>query len=89
KLLEENSPTKDKIIKAFRLIVSRKPTEKEVLILTNYYEKERKKISETSAKKLLTVGEYPIPATINKPMLAALMRVVNTIYNLEETITKS
>lgn len=88
-LLQENSPTKDKITKAFRLIVSRKPTDKEVSILTSYYEKERKSISKPRADKLLTVGEYPIPEKVDKITLAALMRVVNTIYNLEEAITKS
>jgi hypothetical protein len=89
KLLQENSPSKDKITKAFRLIVCRKPTEKEIGILTAYYEKELKKITKPIAEKALSVGEYPIPEKMDKTMLAALMRVVNTIYNLEETITKS
>ncbi|WP_428664434.1 PSD1 and planctomycete cytochrome C domain-containing protein [Runella sp.] len=89
KLLQENGSAQDKISKAFRLIVCRKPTEKEVLILTSYYEKELKKINKSSAEKLLAVGEYPIPAQLDKTQLAALMRIVNTIYNLEETITKS
>ena len=89
KLLQEKGAVDAKISKAFRLIVSRKPTEKEVGILTTYYEKERKKIDRNMAQKALAVGEYPIPATINKIELAAFMRVVTTIYNLEETITKS
>ncbi|AXE20940.1 hypothetical protein DR864_25965 [Runella rosea] len=89
KLLQEKSSTQDKITKAFRLIVSRKPSEKEVSILAAYYDKELKKITKPSAEKLLAVGEYPIPAQVDKTQLAALMRIVNTIYNLEETITKS
>lgn len=89
KLLQEKSSTQDKITKAFRLIVSRKPSEKEVSILAAYYDKELKKITKPSAEKLLTVGEYPIPPQVDKTQLAALMRIVNTIYNLEETITKS
>jgi hypothetical protein len=28
-------------------------------------------------------------ANVDKKLLAAMLRVVNTIYNLEETITKS
>ncbi|TAG75853.1 MAG: DUF1553 domain-containing protein, partial [Runella slithyformis] len=88
-LLQENSSDKDKITKAFRLIVCRKPTEKEIGILTTYYEKERQKTNKIQAEKLLAVGEYPVPEKIDKQLLAALMRVVNTIYNLEETITKS
>jgi hypothetical protein len=89
KLLQEKSSTQDKITKAFRLIVSRKPSEKEVSILAAYYEKELKKITKPGAEKLLAVGEYPIPTQVDKTQLAALMRIVNTIYNLEEAITKS
>jgi Protein of unknown function (DUF1553) len=89
KLLQEKSTTEDKITKAFRLIVSRKPSEKEVSILTGYYEKELKKLTKPSAEKLLAVGEYPLPSQVDKVQLAALMRIVNTIYNLEEAITKT
>ncbi len=89
RLLQEHSGVNEKISKAFRLIVSRKPNEKETTLLTSYYEKELKKLTKTSVDKTLTVGEYPIPATIDRTKLAALMRVVTTIYNLEETITKT
>jgi len=89
KLLQENSGVSDKIQKAFRLVVCRKPTDKEMTILSNFYEKELKKLNKTSAEKLLAVGEYPVPTQIDKVSLAALMKVVNTIYNLEETITKT
>ncbi|GAA4453084.1 hypothetical protein GCM10023189_17600 [Nibrella saemangeumensis] len=89
RLLQESSATSDKIGKAFRQIVCRTPKEKELAILTDYYEKELKKFTRPSAEKYLTVGEYPIPERIDKVKLAALMRVVSTIYNLEETITKS
>ena len=89
KLLAENSQTKDKIFKAFRLIVCRRPNDKEVAILTNYYNEELKAIKIQNAEKLLAVGEYPLPENMNKKTLAAMMQVVSAIYNLEETITKS
>ena len=60
KLLQEKSGVDDKISKAFRLIVCRKPTEKETALLTAYYEKELKKLS-PKRQKALAVGEYPIP----------------------------
>ncbi|GAB3916798.1 PSD1 and planctomycete cytochrome C domain-containing protein [Larkinella terrae] len=88
-LLQEKTEAKDKITKAFRLIVGRKPREKEVEMLTAYYEKELKEIKKPVAEKALAVGEYPIPAQIDRMKLAAMMRVVSTIYNLEETITKT
>ncbi|MBZ5859115.1 PSD1 and planctomycete cytochrome C domain-containing protein [Flavihumibacter profundi] len=89
KLLLEKTDTKDKIDKAFRLIVCRKPVAKEMEVLTNYYNKEVKSIDQPTAEKMLAVGEYPVPANIDSQKLAAFMRVVTTIYNLEETITKS
>jgi len=71
------------------LIVCRKPSDKEIAILNNYYSKELKQMSNKKAQKLLAVGEYQIPNQLDKQLIAALMRVVSTIYNLEETITKT
>jgi hypothetical protein len=89
KLLAEGSEGKDQIIKAFRLIVCRKPSENEITLLNNYYEGELKVLTSQTAEDLLAVGEYPVPQAISKVKLAAMMQVVNTIYNLEEAITKS
>ncbi len=89
KLLLEKSVSKDKIIKAFRLIVCRTPSEKEVEVLTAYYEKELKIMTPATAEKTIAIGEYPMTKNLDKKTLAALMRVVTTIYNLEETITKT
>ncbi|MFI5160571.1 MAG: PSD1 and planctomycete cytochrome C domain-containing protein [Sphingobacteriales bacterium] len=89
KLLQDNSQSKDKIYKAFRLIICRKPTEQELSILTSYYADQLKSMNSKNAAKLLNVGEYPIPAGMDKITLAAMMKVVDTIYNLEEAITKT
>jgi hypothetical protein len=89
KLLQDKSSAGNKIYKAFRLIVCRKPNEKELSILTGYFNDELKTMDNTTAAKTLNVGEYPIPENINKIDLAALMKVVDTIYNLEEAITKT
>lgn len=88
-LLEERSEIKDKVTKAFRLIVCRKPTEKEVEVLTGYFNKAVEQADPSSVAKMLKTGEAPVPADVDKIKLVALMRVVSTIYNLEETITKS
>ena len=57
--------------------------------MTGYYEKQLKSISPKMAEKMISVGEYPMTKNMDKRSLGALMRVVSTIYNLEETITKS
>jgi hypothetical protein len=89
KLLSEDSGVTDKITKAFRLIICRKPTEEEITLLNKYYTNELSIIKEDTAKALLNVGEYPLPEKTDRITLAAMMQVVSAIYNLEETITKS
>ncbi|QMU28573.1 PSD1 and planctomycete cytochrome C domain-containing protein [Adhaeribacter radiodurans] len=89
KLLQENNSTENKIKKAFRTIVCRQPSQKELQLLSNYYQEELKTLNKSIAEKRLAVGEYPLPAKTDKMKLAAFMQVVTTIYNLEETISKS
>lgn len=89
-LLQENGNLEARVNKAFRLIVCRKPTEKETKLLTAYYAdqlnvyKDRK-----NAEKVLAAGEYPMPEKVDRTAMAAMMEVISTIYNLEETITRS
>lgn len=89
KLLEEKTEVKDKITKAFRLIVSRVPHAKEIEVLEQYYTTEMGRLDAAAAQKILSVGEYPQDDKVDKKQQAALMRVISTIYNMEETITKS
>ncbi|WP_247237359.1 PSD1 and planctomycete cytochrome C domain-containing protein [Telluribacter sp. SYSU D00476] len=89
RLLQQKGSTQDQITKAFRLIVCRKPSEKELSVLTAYYDKELKKMTPATAAKVVAVGEYPLAPGVDRRKVAALMRVVNTLYNLEETITKT
>ena len=91
RLLEEQSEAQEKIRKAFRLVVCRSPTEKELKLLLDYYQDQVQTFGrqKQSAEELVAVGEYPLPEKIDKITLAALMQVVTTLYNLEETITKS
>lgn len=87
-LMQEKS---DPVETAFRMIVCRKPNEKELTLLREYYKDQQQHYQGKpgEAAKLLNVGEYPLPDNANKPALAALMQVVTTIYNLEETLSKS
>jgi len=89
KLLQDKSSSKEKVYKAFRLIICRKPNEKEQTILDSYYNEELKTMDMRTAERVLNVGEYPLPDNINKVELAAMMKVVDAIYNLEEAITKT
>jgi hypothetical protein len=89
KLLNENLSAKDQIIKAFRLIICRQPTDEEVAVLISYHAEELKTITKAKAARILAVGEYPLSSGMDKRTLAVMMRVISTIYNLEEAITKT
>nr|WP_255501965.1 DUF1553 domain-containing protein [Olivibacter sp. SDN3] len=90
RLLVADTDPEAVIQKAFRLIVCRKPKEKETLLLHSYYKDQLKVFEDNSiADKVLAVGESPFPSQMDKTILAAMMSVITTIYNLEETITKS
>ena len=87
----KSGSTSDKINESFRRIVCRQPTEKEMKLLTDYYNSEAGVFGKNrkEAFKVLNVGEHPHEAKVNEGQAAALMRVINTLYNMEETITKS
>ncbi|RCH56051.1 hypothetical protein DJ568_04700 [Mucilaginibacter hurinus] len=91
KLLNEKTTTKQKLIKAFRLIVCRTPNEKEIALLENYHINQQSELKnkKDKCKQLLNAGEYPLPKNADLGSVAAMMQTVNVIYNLEETITKT
>ncbi len=89
KLLDEKISDDDRLQKAFRLIVCRKPTTDEAAVMQQYLKDQLSSLTKEKAESLLNVGEYPLPEQADKVQLAALMQVVSLLYNLEETIVKS
>lgn len=91
KLSMEKTTEKEKVEKAFRLILCRNAKEKEAEMLAAYFENEKKKFQQSPAKaeSFLRAGEYKHENVSDKAAAAALMQVVHTIYNLEEAITKT
>jgi hypothetical protein len=90
-LLAQNRPVESRIAAAFRTIICRKATPKEMGILQEYYAEQLQQFRDKklNALKTLAVGESKIDKTLDADESAALMKVVSTIYNLEEAITKS
>lgn len=80
-----------KISKAFRRIICRNASNKELEILKAYYTEQLAlfQSKKLDALKTLSIGDSPINRNLNLEESAALMKVVNTIYNLEEAITKT
>ena len=90
RLTEKNKDAVENIKTAFQAIVCRKPKDKELEILTRYYNEELDafKKSPDKARKLIHAGEYPVSPATDSVTVAALMQVIHTVYNMEESITK-
>ncbi len=91
RLMKENVSDEERIERAFRSIVCRVARPEEISILKSYFDEEKKKFSTSNeqAKALISTGEYPSANIPDVASLAALMQVVHTIYNMEESITKT
>lgn len=91
RLLAADKNMSANIQKAFHRIVCRTPGKKETEMLEKYYADQLAafKSGKLDAGKTIKVGEYPQDASLDKNELAALMKLVNLVYNMEETIVKS
>ncbi len=91
KLLEEKSSMDEKITRAFHRIICRMPDKKETDILKTYFTQQLQQFKEKKldAAATIKVGEYPKDNKVDVNETAALMKVISTIYNMEEAITKS
>ena len=89
-MTEEKSSIDDRLVRAFRLVLGRKPAVAEIGALKRAYENElaRFKESPEAASKLLDVGESKRDKSIEPIELAAWTSVGNVLLNLNETITK-
>ena len=90
RLMSESSSMPEKITKVFRSIICRKPTDKEINILTGYYEEQLQAFQQKKldASGTLQVGEYEMTKGLDQNQTAALMKVIEMVYNLEEAIVK-
>jgi hypothetical protein len=90
-LMSEASSPEEKIQKAFRLIICRKPGLKEEKILVPYFNEQLQLFQQKKldAKATLKAGEYPVKEITDMNTFAALMKTINAIYNMEEAITKT
>ncbi len=84
RLMRKKSDPEAQLTEAFRRIVCRKPSRKELSVLKDYYLSMQQKISPSQAEELLAVGEIESPAE-DVVGTTALMQTVQLIYNLEET----
>ena len=87
-----NDSVEDKLRHAFRRTLSRAPSNKEIQILTELYQLEKKEIEaapERSRELLKGITGYKPSPGQDSMELALWFAIANTLLNLDETITKS
>jgi len=80
----------EKIGAIFRSIVCRKPVSREMDMLKEFLDKERERFNKepSRAERFIKTGEYPLNAKASKTETAALMQLIHTIFNLDESGNK-
>lgn len=88
-LQQESDPTKI-ITAAFRTIICRNPSAKEIETLVTYWKDTKQDLdkNKTGTDKMIAIGVYQ-PKTKNKTDLATTMHTIQIIYNMQEAITKT
>jgi hypothetical protein len=92
KLIKNNKGNVDEMISlAFRSIVCRKAKSKEINTLLSYYKEQYAYFSTRlgQAEKIINQGEYPQEPIKDKNAVASLALTILTIYNLEESMSKT
>jgi hypothetical protein len=87
-----DAPASDRagITIAFRRAVAREPTESETNSLLRLLSSERLRFQQdrAGADALLSVGEWPVPAEMNRSELAAWTVLANVLLNLDEALSR-
>jgi hypothetical protein len=87
---EGGASESDRIAYGFRLVTSRKPTVKELGVLTRGYDYYRTRFEgdAAGALKLVSEGDAPRDPSLDVTQLAAYTNLASLILNLDEAVTK-
>jgi hypothetical protein len=87
---EGGAGTADRLAWAFGCALSRRPTDEEVKLLTGLYAKHAQEYAadREATRKLLSVGDHPMPKDADVAELAAWTSVARVILNLSEMMTR-
>ena len=91
RLMKAALTPEDRIVLAFRTVLSRRPTADESAAVRELFQKELAKYqaAPAEAKKAITFGESKPDPALNEPELAAWSLVCNLILNLDEAIVRN
>jgi hypothetical protein len=89
--LKQGANDSERLTWAYRKALSRPPKSEEAKVLTELLAKHRADFAKDvdGAKKLLAVGDWPVPKDVAPADLAAWISVARVILNLHETITRN
>lgn len=92
RLLTEGGDTpQDRIVFAYRTVLSRSPTDRELTIVGKVLQQYQARFQSdvAAAKALVHVGESPVNVVADAPELAAYTLIANLILNLDETLNRN
>ena len=91
RMMTASKSTEERIAFGFRVITARKPSPREIQILSRLYAKRMAhyQANPKAAESLLTIGESATPQHQSPAELAAWTTVARTMLNLSEAITKN
>ncbi|HEY5911682.1 MAG TPA: DUF1553 domain-containing protein [Verrucomicrobiae bacterium] len=81
----------DRLRLGFRLITARQPTNGELAVLSETLSAQRGHYAADpeAARKVVAVGEAPVPDDVPAPELAAYSMIANLLLNLDEAVTQN
>lgn len=88
KMANEGKSKEETIKIAFKKIVCRPPSDKEIKILSSYWTNENERLKNIKNRDLLKIGEYKHLNPKDYSNTVSLMHTLQVIYNLEETIVR-
>jgi hypothetical protein len=91
RLLGEPGTTEDRIARALRFVLSRRPSDREIVVLRSILEQQLAtfRADAESALRLLTVGESPRDERFEPAELAAWATLASVLLNLDEAVTRN
>ena len=86
----EADDTDKQLARAFRLVTGRVAKDKEVAVLKDLYQDELQRFQSQPAAvdSLLSIGEFPVAANLDRPRTAALTSVGNVLFSFDEAYVK-
>jgi len=91
RILQSEGDAPKRITWAFQQALQRQPIADEMKTLSSLFTKHLTDYQKdpAAAEALLQTGAAPVPATLNKPELAAWTHIARVLLNLHETVTRS